>query len=377
MSNYQLFLLDFGLSSLQISILIATAFIVIFIFEIPTGAYADLIGRKNSFLFSCILSLIAMLMYYWGNHFFIFVLAEIIAGIGFTFSSGSIDAWVVDKLENINHKDKIRNTFIDLSIYGNLANLFSGFIGAFIATQSLRLPRLMGAIGLTITFVVALIFIDDKDHERSEMSLQNGMKNIVQVSKDSIKIGINNKPFRILLISGSIVALCVSASVLWQTYFNKNFNLDTQVYGFLWVLISLSNIFGGFILKLLKKWDKHIITFISIIGYGLAMLLVTSFSQQIYAFGFFMLAKTSISFFVPTQMTLVNECINEKYRATTLSFYSMTTELVGGIGILFVGFMSKTWSISTSWRVFAILALFSILIYSTIISNNNSKKLEG
>jgi MFS family permease len=90
-----------------------------------------------------------------------------------------------------------------------------------------------------------------------------------------------------------------------------------------------------------------------------------------------MLAKTSISFFVPTQMTLVNECINEKYRATTLSFYSMTTELVGGIGILFVGFMSKTWSISTSWRVFAILALFSILIYSTIISNNNSKKLEG
>jgi predicted MFS family arabinose efflux permease len=142
-------------------------------------------------------------------------------------------------------------------------------------------------------------------------------------------------------------------------------------------LISLSNIFGGFILKLLKKWDKHIITFISIIGYGLAMLLVTSFSQQIYAFGFFMLAKTSISFFVPTQMTLVNECINEKYRATTLSFYSMTTELVGGIGILFVGFMSKTWSISTSWRVFAILALFSILIYSTIISNNNSKKLEG
>lgn len=65
LSTHQVFLRASGLSYGVISFLSAVPFIAIVLFEIPTGAYADLFGRRSSYLLSCILPLISQLMYYY------------------------------------------------------------------------------------------------------------------------------------------------------------------------------------------------------------------------------------------------------------------------------------------------------------------------
>lgn len=56
---YALFLLARGLDVLQVNLVSATYLISVFLFEVPTGAVADLVGRKASFLLSCAVRAVA------------------------------------------------------------------------------------------------------------------------------------------------------------------------------------------------------------------------------------------------------------------------------------------------------------------------------
>ncbi len=60
---YSLFLLSRGLDLFQINVVLATYLISVFLFEVPTGAIADLAGRKVSFLLSCAVRMVAFTLY--------------------------------------------------------------------------------------------------------------------------------------------------------------------------------------------------------------------------------------------------------------------------------------------------------------------------
>ena len=60
---YALFLLSRGLDFFQINVVLAVYLIAAFVFEVPTGAVADLVGRKRSFLLSCVVRTVAFGLY--------------------------------------------------------------------------------------------------------------------------------------------------------------------------------------------------------------------------------------------------------------------------------------------------------------------------
>ena len=94
--TYGLFLLDRGLDLLQLNLVLAIYLITICVFEVPTGAIADVFGRKASFLLSCLVRAAAFGLYYFSNSFSEFVVAEVIDAIGTTLATGAFDAWAVD-----------------------------------------------------------------------------------------------------------------------------------------------------------------------------------------------------------------------------------------------------------------------------------------
>src|SRR5580704_16088495 len=97
---YPIFLRSRGLSQLQINSVLATYFLVLFLTDVPTGAFADLLGRRRSFVLGAFLRVSAFLLYFVAHHYYVFIIAESIDGIGTTFGNGAIDAWGVDALDN-------------------------------------------------------------------------------------------------------------------------------------------------------------------------------------------------------------------------------------------------------------------------------------
>jgi hypothetical protein len=97
-----LFLLDAGLSNLEA--FTANAFFTagMVIFEVPTGIVADTIGRRMSYLLGTV-TLAASTLFYvllWQIEapFWEWAVASMLLGLGFTFFSGAVEAWLVDAL---------------------------------------------------------------------------------------------------------------------------------------------------------------------------------------------------------------------------------------------------------------------------------------
>src|SRR3989442_5846483 len=98
----RLFLLDAGLSNLEA--FAANAFFTagMVVFEIATGIVADTWGRRVSYLLGTVSLAGSTLLYYvlWQTSapFWQWAIVSMLLGLGFTFFSGAVEAWVVDAL---------------------------------------------------------------------------------------------------------------------------------------------------------------------------------------------------------------------------------------------------------------------------------------
>ena len=97
-----LFLLDAGLTNAQA--FAANAFFTagLVLFEVPTGVVADMRGRRLSYLLGTLTlalsTLLYLLMWRISAPFSAWALASALLGLGFTFFSGAVQAWLVDAL---------------------------------------------------------------------------------------------------------------------------------------------------------------------------------------------------------------------------------------------------------------------------------------
>ena len=94
-----LFLVAKGLSFTEIMVLQSISTIAVVLFEVPTGAVADKIGRKESLLLGSLLWAVSLGNYVVGNSFPMFMLAEVIFSLGATFKSGADNALIYDSLK--------------------------------------------------------------------------------------------------------------------------------------------------------------------------------------------------------------------------------------------------------------------------------------
>src|SRR5439155_9421463 len=95
-----LFLLDAGMTNTEA--FAANAFFTagMVIFEVPTGVVADTVGRRASYLLGTVTLAASTLLYVllWRIHapFWQWAVVSMLIGLGFTFFSGAVEAWLVD-----------------------------------------------------------------------------------------------------------------------------------------------------------------------------------------------------------------------------------------------------------------------------------------
>src|SRR3712207_2441258 len=110
-----IFLLDAGLSNLEA--FAANAFFTagMVLFEVPTGIVADTVGRRASYLLGTVALSVSTILYVllWelGAPFWQWALVSMLLGLGFTFFSGAVEAWLVDALAATGFTGQIETVF--------------------------------------------------------------------------------------------------------------------------------------------------------------------------------------------------------------------------------------------------------------------------
>ena len=136
------------------------------VFEVPTGVVADTVGRKASFLLSIGVLIVSTILYvltaqlHWGIGGFIF--ASVLIGLGFTFQTGAVDAWLVDALDATGYERPKERIFALGAAVFSSATLIGTLAGGFLGQVNLVLPYYLRAAALVLAFVGAVVMMHDQ-----------------------------------------------------------------------------------------------------------------------------------------------------------------------------------------------------------------------
>lgn len=354
-----LFLLDAGLSNLEA--FAANAFFTagMVLFEVPTGVVADTWGRRISYLLGTITLASTTVLYYllWAVEapFWGWALVSVGLGLGYTFFSGAIEAWLVDALKATKYKGSLEAVFGQGQIVTGIGMLTGSVAGGVIAqATSLGVPFVLRASILVVMFFVASALMRDLGFKPNKG--RTPLKAMRGVLSASLTHGLKNPPVRWLMLASPFTAgVGIYAFYALQPYLLELYG-NSEAYsiaGLAAAIVAGSQIVGGYLApKIRGLFTKR--TTALIIGTGLGAIslvllwLVTSFWLALILMVVWGLLFAATA---PIHRAYLNGMIPSKQRATVLSFES----LMGNSGGVFIqpalGRSADMWSYGASFAL--------------------------
>jgi MFS family permease len=326
-----IFLLDAGLSNFEA--FLANAFFTAgqVIFEVPTGVVADTFGRRVSYLLGCLTlaASTALYLYMWHTQgpFLGWALSSMLLGLGFTFFSGALEAWLVDALKATNFKGSLDSVFAKGQIVGGVAMLSGSIAGGVIAQMTnLGIPYILRSAVLLLNFATAFFLMKDLGFtpQKSKKPL-NEMKTIFT---HSVTYGFGNPPIRWLMIAAPFTT-GVSFYIFYalQPFLLELYG-DEKAYsiaGLIAAISALAQIVGGITAPHIRKLFTRRTTFL-LFGTALTsvLLLIVSFTSDFWT-ALFLIFLWGLLFaaLFPIRQSYLNGLIPSERRATVLSFDSL------------------------------------------------------
>ena len=363
-----IFLLDAGLSNFEAFLANAFFTVGMVLFEVPTGIVADTWGRRISYLLGSVTLAISTLLYLymWQIHgpFWGWAASSILLGLGFTFFSGALEAWLVDALKATNFKGNLDSVFARGQMMGGAAMLAGSLAGGFIAqTTNLGVPYILRSIVLLLNFATAFFLM--KDLGFTPQKTKQPLREMKRIFNNSIDHGLKKPSVRWIMLAAPF-ASGVSFYIFYalQPFLLKLYG-NEKAYGIAGLVAAIAasaQIAGGFcapyIRKLFQKRTEALLlgTFFT----GLILLMVSMVSSFWVALVLIFLWGLVFAALTPIRQAYLNGEIPSQQRATVLSFDSLMGS-TGGIVIQpLLGKAADVWSYSTSYAIAAVFQLASM-----------------
>lgn len=363
-----LFLLDAGLSATQA--FTANAFYTAgaMLFEIPTGVVADTWGRRSSYLLGTVTLLLSTLLYlymwksqgpFWG-----WALSSMSIGLGFTFFSGAVEAWLVDALTFSKFEGDLESVFARGQVVTGIAMLGGSVAGGYVAqVTDLGVPYIIRAALLVITFLAAWILMKDLGFSpNKDLGPVEEFKVLVRESIDS---GLKNRPVRWLMLAAPFT-MGVGAYAFYaiQPYLLELYG-DPEAYGIAGLaaaIVAGAQILGGLLVPAVRKLFSrrtHILLAGAVVGFA-SLVLIGATSSFWLAVGFLVIWAMAWSMAAPIRSAYLNEQIPSERRATVLSFDALMGSAGGVAAQPALGRAADVWSYSTSYVIGGIVSALAI-----------------
>lgn len=342
------------LSPLQLVLVGTTLETACFIFEIPTGIVADIYSRKLSVIIGLAMMGIGFILEGSVPSFYAIIVAQVLWGIGYTFISGAIDAWVAGEVTNL----KLDHIYMKGSQIGQAGSVAGIVIGTLVGGILINLPIILSG-GLHLLLALFLLrFMPEEHFICSASEDKNTLGKMVHTLKLSIRY-IRVHPIIMLLLA---VTFCIGmSSEGYDRLSTAHFLKDTimpQAFGFKAVSwFGIFNVVGmlltmagmQFIVKRLKNRDKagsFPVLVMSILTHiiGLIVFAVTrNFTWMLCAYLMIHVVRRINE---PLLNAWLNDHLEDQARATVLSTNGQVDALGQILGGPIIGIIASKMSVS-------------------------------
>ena len=334
----------------------------VLLFEVPTGAAADAYGRKRSVVAG--LGLVGAGFVLEGSipTFAAVLAAQVLWGVGYTFLSGALEAWIADELDGEGEGGRdLRRVYLRGGQAGYAGSLVGVAASALLATVALNLPLLLaGALTAALGAALALVMPErnfSPAPRRGGPPLASALGHVRQAGRTALKGARLARGWPVLLLLLAVAAFSGASSEgfdrLSEAHLLENFGLP-EVFGLdpvVWFGVVNA---GTLLLSLLvaEVLDRRLptqdassaakalvaLSVLNVFGV-LAFALADGFAL---ALGAFWLAALARKVSHPLHMAWLNEGADPRVRATVISMGGQADALgqvaggpvVGAVGAL-------------------------------------------
>ena len=355
-----LMLLARGATIETISLIIGLYSVTVIAAEFPSGVFADLYGRKTSFLLSCVLYLISYSMFFFSRSAVILLIGMVVNGLSRAFSSGSIEALMIDHATE--QCCPLERVTARLAILESAGLAGGALVGGLLAEVGERFSFNLG-VNIIITVIIlflTVLFVHETPRIKAEHVATTHRQLFHKQVRESLSFAKLGGTVRILLIFFLLMGFALSAI---EVYWQPALEAYQPVY---WLFGAVS--FGGFAFvifgswvaeKLLRKHPKA--------GVGLLLLLKAPLGLGLILFSFVRSEYSLVGFYLGlylligssnvVESTLLNQIVPSSHRASILSLFSLVLQ-IGGVLASLGGFLVSTYSRYQNMWLLAGLLLF-------------------
>lgn len=300
----------------------ATAFAFAILLEIPSGAIADLLGKKKTIQIGMFAGIIGTLLIATATSFWAIFAGWMICQVTYAFYSGAAEALAYDTLvdhgnEGLFEKIISKNHSIELYTIA-----MSTLIGGFVYEYSYRLPQFLWAGGFILAFVVSF-FLTEPKSDTEKFSFKVYFKQLYLGSK--------------ILFSASLRKYILFMFALLGVYYLYTFGFLRPAiatkFGFFakeqGIIFAVLTIITASVIRYIPFFRKHVSDIQGLIIMTVLMAIAFIFGGWplgIWGIGIMLVIEVTGKLAYPWISIIVNKETPSKYRATTISTVTLFTK---------------------------------------------------
>ncbi|WP_372371083.1 MFS transporter [Candidatus Uabimicrobium sp. HlEnr_7] len=342
-----------GLTQTQIYTVQSIYAVMIVLLEIPSGYFADYVGRKRSMLVGVIFAVIGHVAYCYAHDFSTILIGAINLGIAYSFISGADSALAYDSLLTIKKESDYRKFEAYSYSLTGISEAAASIIGGLLALVTLRLPLyVQTSIYLTLIPLVLLL----QEPQREKKKTKNPLVDIIDITKYAL---IQQQEVKWLIFySATLGTLTYTMVWLTQPYYQL-LGISLGWFGILWstqlgfmaIFARYANAYEMYLGKTKAFASFTVIGSVSYIVMGCYPSLIT----LPFILGFYLVRGVH----TPIFQDYVNAIVSSDIRATVLSVKNLVQKLQYAILGPIIGVVTDAYSIQTA-------LLFSGVMYGMI-----------
>ncbi len=367
-----------GLNALQLVLVGTTLEISAFLFEVPTGVVADVFSRRLSIIIGMFVMGAAFVFEGSFPFFAPILLAQVLWGLGYTFTSGATEAWIADEVGEA----RAGQAFLRASQIGTIGSLIGIIPGTLIGLLGVNLPIVLGGALLMAWGVVLIVIMPEtgfKPTPRENRSTFQSMRHTFQSGLHVVR----GKPALVNILTIGLILGLYSEGFdrLWTPHLLNDVTLPAigHLQPVVWFgfIRGISMLLGIIITEVVRRrieTSQHgpvaramLILISGMVAGLLAYALTSSFIIALIAFWGFASLRRTVG---PLYTAWVNQHAESSVRATIISMSSQIDALGQILGGPLVGAIGLTLGIPVALTVCAVILATTLpLLIRTIRLN--------
>ncbi len=211
-----------GLSPLQLVLVGTVLEGTVLLCEVPTGIVADVYSRRLSVIAGYLIMGVGFVLEGMVPQFAAILLAQIIWGFGYTFTSGATQAWLADEIGEV----RAGQTYLRAAQVGQLASVAGLVLGAALGSLQINLPIVAGGAGISLIGVWLLAVMPEIGFKPKPREKRNTFQHMAATFRDGLAMVRRRPALSTVLVIGAVYgAFSEGYDRLWTAHFLQNFAL--------------------------------------------------------------------------------------------------------------------------------------------------------